>query len=228
MTLKPKEDFNFAQGEILLFDKPLEWTSFDVVKKVRNAIKIKKVGHAGTLDPLATGLLILCTGKMTKRINEIQGQEKEYIGEMVLGKTTPSFDLETDFDSQTDISHLTLEEVKQAFSLFQGIIEQVPPVFSAVKKDGKRAYESARKGKKIELEARQVEIKAFEPLVIDLPTIQFRVVCSKGTYIRSLVRDFGEALKVGAYMSALRRSRIGEYSVSNAYSIDSFISLVKN
>lgn len=203
-----------------MVDKPLEWTSFDVVNKLRYALKVKKIGHAGTLDPLATGLLILCSGKMTKQIETFQAQEKEYTGKMILGKTTPSYDLETEINSETDISHLQEQEIMEATSQFTGIISQVPPAFSAIKVKGKRAYESARKGEEIKLNPREVEVPVFEITAIDLPEVSFRVVCSKGTYIRSLVRDFGEALGVGAYMSELRRTRIGDFKVEEAKTIE--------
>ncbi|MBL6445934.1 tRNA pseudouridine(55) synthase TruB [Fulvivirga sp. 29W222] len=208
------------EGSVILVDKPLEWTSFDVVKKLRYALKTKKIGHAGTLDPLATGLLILCTGKMTKQIETYQAQEKEYTGKMVVGKTTPSFDLETEIDSETDISHLKNEMVYELTSQFSGIISQTPPAYSAIKVKGKRAYESARKGEEVKLKSREVEISLFEITDINFPEISFRVTCSKGTYIRSLVRDFGVALGVGAYMSELRRTRIGEYRVEEAKTIE--------
>ena len=208
------------EGSVILVDKPLEWTSFDVVNKLRYALKVKKIGHAGTLDPLATGLLILCSGKMTKQIETFQAQEKEYTGKMILGKTTPSYDLETEINSETDISHLQEQEIMEATSQFTGIISQVPPAFSAIKVKGKRAYESARKGEEIKLKPREVEVPVFEITAIDLPEVSFRVVCSKGTYIRSLVRDFGEALGVGAYMSELRRTRIGDFKVEEAKTIE--------
>ncbi|WP_020527159.1 tRNA pseudouridine(55) synthase TruB [Flexithrix dorotheae] len=215
--------FNFQEGEVLLIDKPLEWTSFDVVKKIRNAIKIKKVGHAGTLDPLASGLLILCTGRKTKKINEFQDQEKEYTGILVVGKTTPSFDLETEVENEQDISHLQIEDIKNATREFEGFIDQIPPIYSAVKINGKRAYTHARKGENVKIEPRKVEIKAFEITHIDLPNVYFRVVCSKGTYIRSLVNDYGAKLGVGAYMSQLRRTKIGDFDVENAYQLTDLI-----
>ncbi|UII30503.1 tRNA pseudouridine(55) synthase TruB [Fulvivirga ulvae] len=208
------------EGSVILVDKPLEWTSFDVVNKLRYALKIKKIGHAGTLDPLATGLLILCTGKMTKQIDTYQAQEKEYTGKMIVGKTTPSFDLETEIDSETDISHLTDEMVYKLTAQFTGVISQTPPAFSAIKVKGKRAYESARKGEEVKLKSRDVEISLFEITDISFPEVSFKVVCSKGTYIRSLARDFGEALGVGAYLSELRRTRIGNYTVEEAKTIE--------
>lgn len=222
-----EKEFNFVDGEVLLFDKPLEWTSFDVVNKVRNIIRRQvgkkvKVGHAGTLDPLATGLLILCSGKFTKKIENYQGMQKEYVGELVLGSTTISHDLEQEVIFKADTKDLTDEIIIGQLADFQGLIDQVPPMFSALKVNGQVAYKQARKGKTIELKSRQVEIKVFEITKIELPKVSFRVVCSKGTYIRSLVRDFGEALGVGAYMSALERTKIGEFDVKNAYQIKDF------
>lgn len=209
-----------SEGSVLLVDKPLRWTSFDVVKKLRYHLKIKKIGHAGTLDPLATGLLILCTGKMTKKIESFQAQEKEYTGKFILGQTTPSYDLETAPTAPVDISHITEETIKNTAKEFSGFISQTPPIYSAVKVKGKRAYESARKGEDIKLKSREVEIKAFEITAIVDNTISFRVVCSKGTYIRSLAHDFGEKLGVGAYLSELRRTRIGKFDVKDAKSIE--------
>ncbi|MEY5048502.1 MAG: tRNA pseudouridine(55) synthase TruB [Bacteroidota bacterium] len=212
-------EHNFDTGAVLLIDKPLTWTSFDVVKKLRSAIKMKKIGHAGTLDPLATGLLVVCTGKFTKKINEIQDADKEYICSMVVGKTTPSVDLETEFDGEYHFQHITKEAVLDLFQKNIGEIEQVPPVYSAIKIDGKRAYESARKGIEVEIKSRLVTLKEIELITFDLPLIEFRVVCTKGTYIRSLVRDWGLDLGSGAYMSALRRTKIGDLSVENAKDI---------
>ena len=214
------------EGSIILVDKPLEWTSFDVVNKLRYALKIKKIGHAGTLDPLASGLLILCTGKMTKQIDKYQAQEKEYTGKLILGKTTPSFDLETEVDSETDISHLKEDDIYPVTEKFTGTIHQIPPAYSAIKVKGKRAYESARKGETIQLKSREVEISVFEITGVNLPEISFRVVCSKGTYIRSLVRDFGEALGVGAYLSELRRTRIGDFTVDQAKTIEEIVTKI--
>jgi tRNA pseudouridine55 synthase len=214
---------NFEEGAVILIDKPLDWTSFDVVSKIRNTIRIKKVGHAGTLDPLATGLLILCTGKMTKKIDEFQAQEKEYEGELVLGKTTPSYDLETEVDKEFDISSLTEELIKKNVLQFIGTIQQIPPIYSAIKVDGIPLYKKARKGEEVEIKAREVTISEFEITEIQLPIVKFRVVCSKGTYIRSLVRDFGAALDNGAYMSALRRTRIGQFQVKEAEQLTEFV-----
>jgi len=221
-------DFNFAEGEILLFDKPLTWTSFDVVNKVRGTIRIKKVGHAGTLDPLATGLLVLCTGKMTKKIDTIQAAEKEYLTTICLGKTTPSFDLETEFDSETDYSNLSVEQVKEAVMSFVGDLQQIPPMFSAVKVGGERLYKLARKGQEIELQPRAVSIYSIEIIKIDLPNVEFLMRCSKGTYVRSLARDIGIKLGVGAHLSALRRTKIGDLSVENAYDIPTFVQHIKS
>ncbi|MBF9254955.1 tRNA pseudouridine(55) synthase TruB [Pontibacter sp. 172403-2] len=212
--------YDFAAGEILLINKPLDWTSFDVVKKVRNIIREKKVGHAGTLDPLATGLLILCTGKYTKRIDEIQGQEKEYTGTIILGKTTPSYDRETTITETRDISHITPEAIKAAADSFVGTIEQIPPIYSAVMVDGKRAYDLARKGKAAELKPRTITIKAFDITAIEGEVITFRVVCSKGTYIRSLAHDLGERLGCGAFLGSLERTRIGAYTLADALTIE--------
>ena len=212
------------EGQVYLVDKPLEWTSFDVVKKLKYGLKVKKIGHAGTLDPLATGLLILCSGKKTKEINTFMDLEKEYTGTFVLGKTSPSFDLETEVIEVSDISHLTEEEIHRATKVFMGEIEQIPPQYSAIKVQGKRAYESARKGENIELKSRKVHIYTFEISKINLPEVHFKVVCSKGTYIRSLARDFGKQLKTGAYLSALRRERIGEFHVNKAKLIEEILS----
>ncbi|UZH56377.1 tRNA pseudouridine(55) synthase TruB [Salinimicrobium tongyeongense] len=219
----------FKAGQILLFDKPLEWTSFQLVNKVRWLIRknfrIKKikVGHAGTLDPLATGLLILCTGKSTKLIESLQGQEKEYTGSFTLGATTPSYDMETEVDETFPIDHLTTERIHEATKAFLGDIQQRPPVFSALKKDGKRLYEYARSGEEVEIPTRSVNISEFEITKIDRQKVHFRVVCSKGTYIRSLAHDFGRELNSGAYLSSLRRTRIGDYSLANALTVDSFV-----
>ncbi len=213
-------------GEVLLIDKPLTWTSFDVVKKLKFAGKFKKIGHAGTLDPLATGLLILCTGKMTKQIDNFQAQEKEYSGIMELGKTTPSIDLETEFDASYPITHITSDLLEEVRVQFLGEITQIPPIYSAVSVGGKRLYELARKGKTdedVEIKSRQVTIQAFELDASDFPNVAFRVVCSKGTYIRSLVRDFGLACGSGAYLKALRRERIGDFKVTDALSIEAFV-----
>jgi len=207
------------EGVVLLLDKPLTWTSFDVVRKVKNALRIKKIGHAGTLDPLATGLLILCTGRKTKEIDLIQAQEKEYTGTFRLGETTPSFDLETAVDLVRPYAHLTDEEITAATRPFLGLIQQTPPLFSAVKVDGERAYALARTGREAALKPKTVEITAFELTRIALPEVDFRVVCSKGTYIRSLARDLGAALGCGAHLTRLVRTRIGAYHVEDAFSL---------
>ncbi|MEY4541223.1 MAG: hypothetical protein RLZZ306_2980 [Bacteroidota bacterium] len=213
-------------GELILIDKPFRWTSFDVTKKLKFAGKFKKIGHAGTLDPLATGLLILCTGKMTKQIDNYQAKEKEYSGTLVLGKTTPSVDLETDFDAEFPIEHITKEVLESALNGLRGNILQIPPIYSAIQVNGKRLYELARKGVKdseIEIKSREVEVSKFEIDDANFPEINFSIICSKGTYIRSLVRDFGLACGSGAYMKSLRRERIGEYSVNDALTIEEFI-----
>ncbi len=220
--------FNFQEGEYLLINKPYEWTSFDVVKKLKYSLRIKKIGHAGTLDPLATGLLILCTGKMTKQIDSYQAQEKEYTGELVLGATTPSVDLETEINATFDISHITEELLFEKVKQFTGDIEQVPPMFSAIKINGERVYKKARKGEEVIIKARKITVSVFEFTKINFPKVEFRIVCSKGTYIRSLVRDLGQALDSGAYMSALTRTRIGEFKLEDAYDVNDFIQLVKN
>jgi tRNA pseudouridine55 synthase len=207
-------------GRILLINKPIHWTSFDVVNKLRYKLKIKKVGHAGTLDPLATGLLIICVGKMTKRIEEFMGQEKEYTGKFIVGQTTVSHDLETPVTTQTDISHITSKIVEETAKQFLGNISQLPPQHSAIRIKGRRAYEFAREGKEIELAARQVMVSAFDIVNVQLPEVSFRIVCSKGTYIRSLARDFGNTLQVGAYLSELCRTRIGAFKLEDASTVD--------
>jgi tRNA pseudouridine55 synthase len=211
-----------STGQIILINKSLRWTSFDVVKKVRNLIKEKKVGHAGTLDPLATGLLILCSGKMTKQISGIQADEKEYTGTFTLGATTPSFDLETTISNECDCSFVTETMIADAVKSFVGMQQQLPPVYSAVKVNGKRAYESARAGEDVVIAPKEIEIKEFEITAVDLPQIHFRVVCTKGTYIRTLANDFGKQLGCGAYLAALCRTRIGEYLLKDALSIEAF------
>ncbi len=208
------------QDRVLLVNKPFGWTSFDVVNKLRYRLKIKKIGHAGTLDPLATGLLIICTGKMTKQIEKFQAEEKEYTGVFVLGQTTPSYDLETEATPPLDTTHLKEADVSEAFKLFTGFIQQVPPLHSAIKVDGKRAYELARKGKEAELKSREVEIKLFEVEKIEWPRVYFRVVCSKGTYIRSLARDVGNQLGVGAYLTELCRTRIGSFRLEDSQELE--------
>ena len=209
----------FAEGKVLLIDKPLDWTSFDAVRKIRNLVRIKKVGHAGTLDPLASGLLIICTGKFTKRINEYMAREKEYTGTIILGAVTPTYDLESEPANQMDTSHLTPEIIRNATQAFTGAIMQVPPIHSAIKIGGKRVYELARKGKDVKLEPRPVTISAFEITAVEMPVVSFRVVCSTGTYIRSLANDFGAHLGCGGYLGSLRRTRIGEFRVTDALSM---------
>lgn len=222
-----KEDY--LSGQVLLIDKPLNWTSFQVVNKlrweIRQAFNIKKikVGHAGTLDPLATGLLVICTGKMTKQIDTFQGQVKEYTGTLVLGGTTPSYDLETEINETFPISHITEAMIHEATNQFIGDIQQYPPIFSALKKDGKRLYEFARAGETVEIKPRTVTVSEFEITKIDGSNIDFRVVCSKGTYIRSLANDFGKALNSGAHLSVLRRTKIGDFHVDNSLTIETFI-----
>lgn len=218
----------YQEGKVLLIDKPLNWTSFQVVNKIRWLIKqqfeIKKikVGHAGTLDPLATGLLILCTGKFTKKIETYQAQVKEYNGTITLGATTPSYDLESEVDQIFDISGITKEDILQNTQHFIGEIQQQPPIFSALKKDGKRLYEYAREGEHVEIPKRAITINEFKITNIDIPNVEFRVVCSKGTYIRSLAHDFGKMLNNGAHLSSLRRTKIGDFSVDNAVGVLAF------
>ncbi|MCL6273955.1 tRNA pseudouridine(55) synthase TruB [Muricauda sp. 2012CJ35-5] len=220
MQLKTQEDF--LDGQILVIDKPLEWSSFQAVNALKWAIRKKfnlkkiKIGHAGTLDPLATGLLLICTGKFTKKIPELQGQVKEYTGTITLGATRPSYDLETEIDQTFPIDHINENQIQQATRQFIGAIEQYPPIFSALKKDGKRLYEFAREGKTVEIKPRTIHISTFEITQITMPEVHFRVVCGKGTYIRSLAHDFGKSLETGAYLSALRRTKIGDFNVDNA------------
>ncbi|WP_026967115.1 tRNA pseudouridine(55) synthase TruB [Algoriphagus terrigena] len=216
-----------AYGEVFLIDKPREWTSFDVVKKVRNALRIKKVGHAGTLDPLATGLLIVCAGKQTKQIETYMGQEKEYTGTFVIGATTESFDLEKPVIPVADPSHIQLDDVLKAAAQLTGDILQVPPMHSAIKVDGKRVYESARKGIEVQMEARPTQVREFEITRFQGDEIDFRISCSKGTYIRSLARDLGELLGTGAYMKSLCRTRIGNFLLSDAHELTSLIEEIK-
>lgn len=209
----------FSEGKVLMINKPYDWTSFDVVKRIRNLIRIKKIGHAGTLDPLATGLLILCTGKFTKRINEYMSREKEYTGTIILGATTPTYDLESIPENFKDCRHITEEQVAEAAKTFTGNILQVPPVFSAIKKEGKRAYEFARKGQDIELEPRNITVSEFST-ALNYPEVHFRIVCSTGTYIRSLANDLGKKLQCGGYLSELCRTRIGEFTLDEAWTME--------
>jgi len=217
----------YEEGQVILINKSLHWTSFDVVRKIRNLVKIKKVGHAGTLDPLATGLLIVCTGKFTKKINEYMAREKEYTGTITIGSTTPTYDLESEPVDFKGYHHLTKEQITHAAHGFTGNIQQTPPIHSAIKQNGKRAYELARKGIDVKLEPRNVLISAFEITDIDLPVITFRVVCSTGTYIRSLANDVGMALGCGGHLSSLCRTRIGEFRVQDAVTITQFEGTVK-
>ena len=213
---------SFEDGRVLLINKPLHWTSFDAVRKIRNLIRIKKVGHAGTLDPLATGLLIICTGKFTKKINEYMAKEKEYTGSFTLGATTPTYDLESEPENIKSTEGLTIELIKNAALQLTGEIMQVPPAHSAIRIDGKRVYELARKGREVIIEPRKVTISEFEIVSVELPVVHFRIVCSTGTYIRSLANDFGKILGCGAYLSSLCRTRIGEFELGNAMSIEEF------
>ncbi|MDX6745758.1 tRNA pseudouridine(55) synthase TruB [Polaribacter sp. PL03] len=224
---------DYKNGQVLLIDKPLTWTSFQVVNKLRWEIRQRfnikkiKVGHAGTLDPLATGLLILCTGKQTKQIDTYQGQIKEYTGTFTVGGTTPSYDLETEIDNTFPTEHITEELLHETTKQFTGEIQQKPPIFSAIKKDGKRLYELARKGETTEIKARTVTVSTFEITKINLPEVAFRIVCSKGTYIRSIAFDYGLALNSGAHLTALRRTKIGNFSVNDALSVEEFIENLK-
>lgn len=220
---------DFLEGQILLIDKPLTWSSFQAVNKLKYVLKRNydlpkkfKIGHAGTLDPLATGLLIICTGKFTKKITEIQAQAKEYTGTIVLGATTPSYDMETEVDANFPTEHITETLILETTKQLLGEIDQKPPVFSAIKKDGKRLYEHARAGEEVEIASRKTTIYEFEITRIALPEIDFRVQCSKGTYIRSLAFDFGKALQSGGYLSVLRRTKIGDYSVENGITPEAF------
>lgn len=226
------EKVDYLEGNVILINKPLSWTSFDVVKKVRNILrsnyKVKKikVGHAGTLDPLADGLLILCTGKWTKKIEEFQNQEKEYTGTFMLGATTPSYDLETEIDQTYDLGSLTKEKIESNTDLFIGDIEQLPPIYSAIKKDGVRLYEYARKGVEVEVKKRKVRVSSFEISRIELPEVDFKISCSKGTYIRSIAHDFGKSLDNGAHLSKLTRTKIGAFQLEDAIDLDTFENMI--
>jgi len=228
-TKKIFPEFNFAEGEMLLINKPYKWTSFDVVGKIRNSFRpLKlKVGHAGTLDPLATGLLIVCTGKMTKKIDEFQAQIKEYTGTMILGASTPSYDLETEIEETFDITHFDVERIRANTSQFTGDLDQYPPAHSAVKVDGERLYLKARRGETVELKTRKVSVSLFEITRIELPEIDFRVICSKGTYIRSLVHDFGRSLDNAAYLKSLRRTKSGEFDVKDAFEVTELVNHIR-
>lgn len=223
INISPELKAEFEEGKVLLLDKPVHWTSFDVVKKIRSAIRIKKVGHAGTLDPLASGLLIICTGKYTKKINDYMAQRKEYTGSFTLGAVTPTYDLESIPEQQKDIASINEEMILVASKKFVGEIDQFPPIYSALKQEGKPLYELARTGMDIELKPRRITIDTFEITKIDLPKVEFKVICSTGTYIRSLANDFGLVLKCGAYLSGLRRTAIGEFKVENAVGVDEFL-----
>lgn len=225
---------DLISGEIIGIDKPLGWTSFDAVKRLRGAIqrrlKVKKfkVGHAGTLDPLATGVLIICTGRSTREIECLQAGSKEYIADIRLGATTPSFDLETEIDASYPWEHITLQSIEDILPQFRGKVMQVPPVFSAVKVDGKRAYKFARKGEEVELKAKPLEISELEVLSFEAPVLRLRIVCSKGTYIRALARDIGQALDSGAHLIGLRRTRVGDISIENCLSLDQAMEKINN
>ena len=220
----------FAEGQLLLVNKPYKWTSFDVVGKIRNAFKpLKlKVGHAGTLDPLATGLLIICTGKMTKQIDTFQAEEKEYTGTFTLGATTPTYDLESEPEQKFPTDQISEQQIQEACKQFIGEIQQYPPAHSAIKVDGERLYEKARRGEDVELKARTITISEFEITRIELPEVDFRVVCSKGTYIRSLANDFGMALNNGAYLSRLRRTRSGQFSIDDSWQVLDLVSTIRD
>lgn len=225
------ENYNFVEGEVILIDKPLDWTSFDVVNKIKFALKRKfgaiKIGHAGTLDPKATGLLILCTGKKTKEIQQIQDAEKTYTGTFFLGATTECFDTEKEVNQSFEIAGITNDAIVQCATTFVGEQQQFPPIFSAVKIDGKRAYDLARAGKDVEVKSKSITINKFEITKIELPLIDFYVECTKGTYIRSLANDFGAKLNNGAYLYALRRTKIGNYDVKNAFTVDNFLKTIE-
>ena len=225
---------DFVSGEIIGIDKPLRWTSFDAVKRLRGVIQRRlgvkkfKIGHAGTLDPLATGVLIVCTGKATRRIEELQSGEKEYVASLMLGATTPSFDLETDVDATFPTEHITPELIEEILPQFRGNISQIPPIYSAVKIDGKRAYKYARKGKEVELKPKELVISEIEVLKFEMPILELRVVCSKGTYIRALARDVGEALHSGAHLVGLRRTRVGDVKIEDCLSVDDAVEMLNN
>jgi tRNA pseudouridine55 synthase len=220
--INPELQQIYLEGKVILIDKPLHWTSFDAVRRLRSILQIKKIGHAGTLDPLATGLLIVCTGKFTKKINEYMAAEKEYTGSITLGAVTPTYDLESAPERQKDFSFLNIEMLTAATQQFIGDIAQLPPIYSAIKKDGVALYELARRGVEVELKPRNINIKSFELTIIELPVIHFKVVCSTGTYIRSLANDYGAALGCGGYLSSLRRTRIGEFNAADAMGMEEF------
>lgn len=223
-NIRFRQEGDFQAGAVLVVDKPLHWTSFDAVNKVRNLLRKQlgkiKVGHAGTLDPLATGVVVVCVGKETKEIEQYMAREKEYVADVTFGHTTPSYDLETDFDGEYDYSHVDRESLEEVLKRFTGEIEQLPPIFSAVRINGVRAYEKARKGHEVEMAPRRVEIRELEILEISWPTVRLRIVCGKGTYIRSLAHDIGKACQSGAYLSALRRTRVGEFRVEAGFQME--------
>ncbi|MBK8608666.1 MAG: tRNA pseudouridine(55) synthase TruB [Chitinophagaceae bacterium] len=218
----------YLDGKVLLINKPLHWTSFDVVRKLRSLIQGKKIGHAGTLDPLATGLLIVCTGRFTKKINEFMAQEKEYTGSITLGAVTPTYDLESEPEQQKDYSNVTVDMLQRATEQFIGDIQQLPPMFSAIKKDGVALYELARRGEEVDLKARNIHIKSFEITNVEMPVVYFKVICSTGTYIRSLANDYGAALGCGGYLSSLCRTRIGEFKNVDAVTMETFEMEISN
>lgn len=229
MTSTKKTSFDFEKGEIILVDKPLRWTSFDVVNKIRYATRIKKVGHAGTLDPLATGLLVICVGKAaTKQIDTFLNDNKEYTGIFTLGATRPSYDMETEIDQHFDFLSITEAQIQQAAQQLTGAIEQTPPIYSAIKVDGKRLYESARKGVAVVVQSRPITIYEFDITQIALPNVHFRIKCSKGTYIRTIAHDFGKLLNNGAYLSELRRTKSGNFSINDAWNLDELVSTINN
>jgi tRNA pseudouridine55 synthase len=227
------DSIDFQEGTIILVDKPKDWTSFDVVNKVRGQLKralgVKKikVGHSGTLDPMATGLLLLCTGKYTKLLHTLQNENKTYTGRMVLGATTPSYDAESEINEKLPIDHITEASILQTVPIFKGEIEQMPPMFSAIKVNGQPLYKLARRGESIELEPRKIRIDTFDITNIELPYLEFEVACSKGTYIRSLAHDFGRALNSGAYLDVLRRTRVGDFSIDKAWNLDDLVTAIK-
>lgn len=227
-----REEGNFQAGTVFVVDKPLKWTSFDVVNKIRGALKKNygkmKVGHAGTLDPLATGVVVVCVGKETKEIERYMGEEKEYIAELTFGHTTPSYDMETDFDGDYSYEHVTENRLKEVLAQFEGEIDQFPPVYSAVRVDGVRAYEKARRGDDVRMKSRRVQIRHIEILSMDMPVVLLKVVCGKGTYIRSLVHDIGKACGSGAYLSALRRTRVGDFNIANGFKIEEIVGLLQS
>jgi tRNA pseudouridine55 synthase len=226
--INPDVQQAYLEGKVILIDKPLHWTSFDVVRKLRNLLQIKKIGHAGTLDPLATGLLIVCTGKFTKKINEYMAQEKKYTGHITLGAVTPTYDLESEPQDFKDYTAIDNSKLAAAALAFTGDIQQYPPVYSAIKKDGVALYELARRGEDVDLKARPVHIQSFSMTAANLPVVEFEVVCSTGTYIRSLANDVGKLLGCGAHLSSLRRTAIGNFSTADAVTMESFEAMLKN